>query len=371
MTIIFTVTNDLTYDQRMQRICRSLAAHGYTVELVGRQLPKSVPLNDQPYEQKRLQCRFQRGFPFYAEYNLRLFIYLLTAKYDAVCSIDLDTLAAGCLATLLRRKKRVFDAHEYFTEVPEVVHRPLVRSFWGLVARVSLPFYKYAYTVGPALAGIFEEKYGMAFAVVRNTPVVAPFTGAPVKGATTENTEVPVLLYQGALNAGRGLEAAITAMQQMENVQLWLTGEGDLSSTLRQLTIQLGVQDKVRFLGFVQPEELRMLTAQAWVGLNLLENRGQSYYYSLANKFFDYVQAGVPVLTMNFPEYRALNSQYEVAVLLEELSPDSVATAVRLLRDNESLFARLQMGCRQSRKIWTWAADEQVLLEVWGKVLHS
>src|SRR5664279_4961064 len=114
MTILFTVTNDLSYDQRMQRICSSLAAQGYTVELVGRQRPKSVALRVQPFGQKRLRCRFDRGIAFYAEYNLRLFAYLLTARYDAVCSIDLDTLAAGCCATLLRRKKRVFDAHEYF-----------------------------------------------------------------------------------------------------------------------------------------------------------------------------------------------------------------------------------------------------------------
>ena len=501
MRLLFTVTNDLTYDQRMQRICTSLAAQGYTVELVGRELPQSLPLVQQTFGQKRLRCRFRKGFAFYAEYNLRLFAYLLTARYDAVCSIDLDTLAAGCCATLLRRKKRVFDAHEYFTEVPEVLHRPLVRAFWGGVARCCLPFYRHAYTVGPALAGILGKKYGLQFEVVRNTPWGAlgapvekppprppvkggshierekdadssldptasehthqrpsaaewgqspPFTGGlggasstehsatnPLKQATklndlvtdTESTAVPtapprrpvkggshierendadssldptasehtnqrpsaaewgqsppftgglgggpptsdavVILYQGALNAGRGLEAAIAAMQQLDNVQLWLAGEGDLSAALRRLAAQLGVQDKVRFLGFVRPEDLIALTAQAWLGLNLLENLGQSYYYSLANKFFDYVQAEVPVLTMNFPEYRALNAEHEVALLLDELSPDRVAAAIRLLRDDEALYARLQDSCTSARRVWTWEEDEKVLLEVWAAV---
>jgi len=126
MGIIFTVTNDLTYDQRMQRICGTLAANGFTVTLVGRNLPLSIPLESAVYEQKRLFCFFKKGFPFYAEYNLRLFVFLLFAQYDAVCSIDLDTISAGCFATLIRRKKRVFDAHEYFTEVPELVPRPFV-----------------------------------------------------------------------------------------------------------------------------------------------------------------------------------------------------------------------------------------------------
>ncbi len=370
MRILFTVTNDLSYDQRMQRICSSLVAHGYQVQLVGRSLPQSVPLVERSFEQKRLRCRFQRGFVFYAEYNCRLFFYLLTARYDAVCSIDLDTLAAGCLASLIRRKKRVFDAHEYFTEVPEVVHRPVVRAFWGLVARFCLPFYKHAYTVGPALAGIFQEKYGLNFAVVRNTPVAPPHSVQGASGSANP-ASAPILLYQGALNAGRGLEAAIIAMQQIDQVQFWLAGEGDLSDVLRRMVVQLRLQEKVRFLGFVQPEELKRLTEQAWVGLNLLENRGQSYYYSLANKFFDYVQAEVPVLTMNFPEYSALNAQFEVAVLLNNLSPDIVAAAIRQLQNDAMLFARLQSGCAKARQVWTWEGDEQVLLEMWEKVGRS
>ncbi len=363
MNIICTITNDLTYDQRMQRICSSLAAHGYKVQLVGRELPQSLPLALRPFSQKRLRCRFHRGFAFYAEYNLRLFFYLLTARYDAVCSIDLDTLAAGCVATLIRRKKRVFDAHEYFTEVPEVVHRPLVKAFWAGMARCCLPFYKHAYTVGPALAGIFTDKYGLEFAVVRNTPVV--ISNSSVKRSREAK---PILLYQGALNAGRGLEAAITAMQQIEHVQLWLAGEGDLSAALRQMVVEQHLQTKVRFLGFVQPEELKILTEQAWAGLNLLENRGQSYYYSLANKFFDYVQAQVPLITMNFPEYSALNAQLEVALLLNDLTPQTVATAIGQLQNDADLFTRLQSGCAQARLVWNWEADEKVLLEVWERV---
>ncbi len=126
-------------------------------------------------------------------------------------------------------------------------------------------------------------------------------------------------------------------MQLIDNVELWLAGEGDLSAALRQQAAQLGVQ--------------------AWAGLNLLENRGLSYYYSLATKFFDYVQAGRPVLTMNFPEYRALNAQYEVALLLDELSPARVAAAIMQLRGEEGLYARLQLACAQAREIWNWEVE--------------
>jgi glycosyltransferase involved in cell wall biosynthesis len=365
MTLIFTVTNDLTYDQRMHRICGTLAEHGYAVTLVGRAMSHSIPLEIKAFEQKRLRCFFQKGFAFYAEYNLRLCWFLLFARCDAVCSIDLDTLPAGCLATLLRRKKRVFDAHEHFTEVPEVVGRPVVKFFWEMVARTCLPFYRHAYTVGPALAGIFEKKYGLKFEVVRNVagPSLSRFIGRLGEG--------PGLLYQGALNAGRGIEALLEAMQHLDNVTLALAGEGDLSEALRQKARELQLEKKVVFLGYVQPADLKRLTAQAWLGLNLLENRGQSYYYSLANKFFDYVQAEVPVLTMDFPEYRALNAQHEVAILLPTLDPATIADSIRNLLENKDLYQKLQENCRAARTEWNWQHEQKILLALWAKVARA
>ena len=275
MTIFFTVTNDLSYDQRMQRICGTLASNGHEVTLVGRILSGSIPLEDKPYKQLRLKCIFQKGFVFYAEYNLRLFCFLLFAQYDVVCSIDLDSLPAGCLATLIRRKKRVFDAHEYFTEVPEVVNRPFVRAFWGMVAKLYLPFYRHAYTVGPALARIFETKYRIKFAVVRNVPLLMEN-----RPNNSDPSDKKIILYQGALNEGSGIEAMLEAMQHLDKIEFVLAGEGDLSLLLREKTKKLGLTDRVVFLGYVKPSELKALTSQAWLGLNLLENRGLSYFYS-------------------------------------------------------------------------------------------
>ncbi|MDO8971963.1 MAG: glycosyltransferase [Saprospiraceae bacterium] len=365
MTILFTVTNDLTYDQRMQRICGTLAENGHSVTLVGRMLPGSIPLETNTFTQKRLHCFFQKGFLFYAEYNLRLFFFLLFARYDAVCSIDLDTLCAGCMASLIRGKKRVFDAHEYFTEVPEVVHRPLVRFFWGLVAKLCLPFYQFAYTVGPALAKIFKEQYRISFEVVRNVPM-------PIKSVAISANKTPkIILYQGALNEGRGIEALLDAMEYLENVQLLLAGEGDLSKKLRQKAKELELGDRVVFLGFVKPADLPEITAKAWLGVNLLENRGQSYYYSLANKFFDCVQANVPVLTMDFPEYRALNAQHEVAILLSDLNVETIVQTVHKLLTDHSLHEKLRQNCELARQEWHWGSEQNRLLEVWKRVEFS
>jgi glycosyltransferase involved in cell wall biosynthesis len=196
-----------------------------------------------------------------------------------------------------------------------------------MVARICIPRVDGAYTVGLALAQIFQKRYGIPFQVVRNMPFQN--SRIPSTPQLLNSSTLPIILYQGVLNAGRGLETAIAAMQKIEGAELWLAGEGDLSQELRQLAKDLQVEKKVRFLGYLAPNELRSITQHASIGLNLLENRGLSYYYSLANKAFDYVQAGVPSIQMNFPEYLALQEEHRVFYLLNRLEVDVLVISNR------------------------------------------
>lgn len=361
--IICTVINDLTYDQRMIRICTSLANAGYEVLLVGRKLPKSKPFIAQAFQQKRLNCLFNKGKLFYIEYNIRLFFFLLFARFDIICSIDLDTLLAGFGASRLKRAICVYDAHEYFTETPEVVHRPKVKRVWEWVAKSCIPRLKYAYTVCESLSEIFESRYGTRFEVIRNVPFRAVETApkTPIK-------EPKILLYQGALNAGRGIEQMLYAMQGIEGAELWLAGEGDLSQFLRALKADLQLGDKVKFLGYVLPADLKNYTAQAYIGLNLLENLGLNYYYSLANKCFDYIQADVPAIHMDFPEYQKIMKQHQVGLLIPNLEVDNLRAAILTLLENETLYQQLKRNCKAAKEVYIWEKEAAKLLAFYAKI---
>ncbi len=347
----------MTYDQRMIRICTSLAKQGYQIHLIGRKLPQSKPFEQQLFKQKRLSCFFNQGKLFYIEYNFRLFWYLLFSKFDAVCGIDLDTLGTAYLISRLKRKKLIYDAHEYFTEVPEVVARPIVKKIWTLLECLIVPKLKYAYTVCESIADLFEEKYKTPFEVIRNVPFKkSQSIGYPEKIRK-------IILYQGALNEGRGLEEMIIAMQSIENADLWIAGEGDLSQQLRSQVDTLGLQNKIKFKGYISPGELQVMTSKATIGLNLLKNNGLSYYYSLANKAFDYIQSNVPAINMNFPEYQKLNAAFETAILLDDLNPDSIVQAINKLLNDATLYNRLQNNCKLASKIYNWEEEEKKLLQ--------
>ncbi len=354
--IIFTVTNDLAYDQRMQRICGTLAER-YEVELLGRKI-NSLPLKPQLFKQTRLNCFFKKGKFFYAEINVRIFFYLLFSKVDIICSIDLDTLVAGFLASKIKSKPIVYDAHEYYTEVIELVDRPREKKIWLWVEQTFVPRVKYAYTVSAGLQKIFTNKYHVPFHLIRNISLLKP-------KPTTVATE-KYLIYAGAVNAGRGVAETIAAMQQLD-ILLYVCGTGDILNEMKKLTLDLGLEKKVKFFGNVPPQELDIMIANAFAGLLLLENKGLSYYYSLANKFFDYVHGEIPQITIKFPEYIELNQQYEVACLIDLKVSEIVASVNKLLAD-KNYYQLLIGNCKIAKHDYCWQAEATRLLAFYEQV---
>ena len=359
MKIICTVTNDLNHDQRMHRICTSLQQAGHQVLLVGRLLPGSTLLPDRPYATFRIRCRYTAGKLFYLEFNYRLYRYLQRHTADVICAVDLDTLLP---ASLLRTQNLsvVYDAHEWFSETPEVVHRPAIRALWRLLGRRLVPRTDARYTVAPELACLLQEDYGSPFEVVRNLPKYKEILNKENFGG--------VILYQGMLNPGRGLETAIAALALLPDCKLWIVGSGPEEAPLRQLTATLGLTDRVWFAGFHPPDKLPELTATAWLGINLLEGTSPSYYYSLANKSLDYIQAGLPSIQMDYPEYRRLRAQYGVFELLTELSAPALAARIQYLLDHPAAYARLRQNCRAAAAELCWEREEEKLLEIYASL---
>jgi glycosyltransferase involved in cell wall biosynthesis len=367
--VVAAVTNDLIQDQRMQRICATLVNAGYQVTFVGRNARgnnRHLITSHVNECRIRFKCYFSRGFLFYAEFNIRLFFFLLRHPFDVVCAVDTDTLPACFFASKFKRKPCVLDAHEFFSEVPELVGRPFVKYFWEAVASLIIPKLKYAYTVGPSLAKLLSERYGIQFEVIRNLPW---------RRVTTVMEKHPhqpfILLYQGMLNEGRGLEAVIKSMEYLGNIQLWIVGKGDLESQLAAQAASLIENGQIKWLGFLPPNELNTLTSKADLGLNLLENKGLSYYYSLANKAFDYIQAGIPSIQMNFPEYVALNDQFQVFKCIPDTKPENIAEAIRSLQENPEEYQRLCSNCRDAAEKLNWDIESEKLLLFYRRIFSS
>ncbi len=360
--IYFTVTNDLTYDQRMHRICTSLAENGYAVTLVGRKLRTSLPLTEKKFKQKRLTCWFNKGKLFYAEYNLRILFYLLFQKINIICAIDLDTIIPCYTISKLKKIKRVYDAHELFTELKEVITRPSIQRVWLWVERKLVPKFKNGYTVSEGISKEFQHRYGVNYETIRNMPLLKELFTIPQKEK--------FIIYQGAVNEARGFESLIPAMK-MVDCRLVICGDGNFMTQLKELIKENNLGDKVELRGMLGPDELLSISQQAYIGVAVAENEGMNQYLALPNKFFDYLHAGLPQITMKFPEYLKINQQYKVALLIHDLHPLTIAQALNNLLNDDVLHKELHNNCLKARKELNWQNEEKKLLSFYQSLINN
>lgn len=360
MRIVIAVTNDLVTDQRVFRISQTLLAQGYQITLVGRKLKHSKNI-DYNTKVKRFKLLFNKGAKFYANYNVRLFFYLLFKKYDVVLSNDLDTLPASYFAAKLRSKTIVYDSHEYFTEVPELVNRKLQQNIWTWFEKLILPKLKYAYTVCESIANKYKHIYGTNFKVIRNVPFKKDVQ------LTTNDNSKKVIIYQGALNLGRGIELMIESLKFLKNTELWIAGAGDIEQDLKKLASDLQLNEKVKFLGRIPIKELHEITCKADLGLSLEENLGLNYYFALPNKLFDYIQAKIPLIVADLPEMTLIVKQFKIGEVLKERTPESLANQIVGMinsKQDDSVKENLNIAAN----VLTWENEKSILIDLFKSV---
>jgi len=360
MRITVSVTNDLVTDQRVHKVCTTLMQNGYEVKLIGRALPHSKPVK-RPYQTKRMNLIFYHTIFFYVEYNIRLFFYLLLNKTDIFLSNDTDTLLANYFASVIRKKPLVFDAHEIFPEAPEITDRKWVKKVWTKIEDFVFPHLKNTYTVCDSIAAYYNEKYKIDMQVVRNIPLKKVMPARLSSEAPSIDAKgKKVIIYQGAVNVGRGIEWMIDAMPYLDNFVFYVLGDGDKLKELKEKVKKMRLTEKVIFLGRIPFENLPEYTAHADIGINLLENWGLNYYYSLPNRIFDYIRESVPILASDFPEIHNIIARYNVGMLVNNFAPQYLASVVKRMAlegKNHSAFAAANAEL-------CWENEATVLLRV-------
>lgn len=359
--IVLAVISDLATDQRVHRVALALHERGCQVRVIGRQAPEAADLPPAPYERSRLPMRARRGKLMYIEFNIRLLAALWKLPADTLTANDLDTLLPCWIVAGLKRQQLVYDSHELFTEVPELIGRPLTRWLWKRLEGLIFPRLTRISVVSQSIADYYFSKYKKKPVVIRNLPL--PLAEPP--GWDEIAARDRVLLYQGALNLGRGIELMIEALEHLPDWQLWIAGEGDLSAALRERATASAAASRIRFWGRLRPEALQEVTRQARIGLSLEEDRGLNYRFALPNKLFDYIQCRVPSIVSNLPEMASVIQERGVGLILRRRSPVALAELTALLGDCPERYRQWVEACDQAARDLHWNVEKKRLFELY------
>jgi len=361
--VYIAVTNDLVTDNRVHKVAQTLLKSDAEIILLGAKKSYNTPVGKRPYSTRRFAMVFKKGVFFYAEYNIRLFLFLLFRKFDIIVSNDLDTLPASYCAGKLRGKKIVYDSHEFFTEVPELVNRNFPRRVWLLIERLILPRLKHAYTVSTSIAETYNRLYKIQMEVIQNVPLF----NDNANDSPETKTEQKIILYQGSLNVGRGLEQMINAMQFIDNAHFKIIGDGDIVQQLEQQIKEKALEKKVTIKGRMPFQELPAETSKADLGIALEGNIGLNYYYALPNKLFDYIQAGVPVLVSPFPEMQKIVNQYEIGTVYDHKDAKMLAQKIDEIFELKNRYQQWQRNTQKAAKDLCWEKQEETLINIYTK----
>jgi glycosyltransferase involved in cell wall biosynthesis len=365
--IIVSVTNDIYTDQRVRRVCEFLVNNNYKVTLCGRKLKHSKTLPETAYKTVRFKLPFNKGPLFYALYNIRLFLFLMFNKCDALLSNDLDTLLANGLAKKFKSNcKLYYDSHEYFIGVPELIAKPKVQKIWHYIEKKYIPNVDKMYTVNESIADLYRKEYNKEIKIVRNISDVKKIKTTYTKKELGLPEDRHIIIIQGAgINIDRGAEEAIEAIKLVSQAVLIFVGDGDVIPKLKEQVRKEQLDDKVLFFG-KQPYDLLMnYTAHADIGLSLDKPTNINYRFSLPNKLFDYIHAKTPVLVSNLIEIKKIVEQFQIGMVINDHHPDTIAKALTIMLENKTQYDTFKKNTEKASKVLNWDNESKVLKDIY------
>ena len=362
--IIISTTNDITTDNRVNKVALLLLSLGYQVHWIGRIQPGSSPLN-RPYKTTRMRLIFKSGGLFYAEFQVRLFFKLLVHRPGILLSNDLDTLLPNFLIARLLRIPLVYDSHEYFCGVPEIQGR-WVKKVWLTLERYVFPRLEHIWTVNESIAELYESDYGKRPRVFRNiSPIPTVEKVSRTSLGLTEKGFIAINQGSG-MNVDRGLEEALEAISGMPDWRLLLVGSGDAIPALKLKVQDKGWSDKVIFIGRVPYATLLQYTRCADVGLSLDKDTNINYRFSLPNKLFDYLHCDVPVVTSKVREVAKIVEEFGIGLTVNPEDIDALRNSIMaVVASKKSYCAAIE----KAQKSLTWEKEQVPLRAFYAQFL--
>lgn len=422
--ICMFVWNNFTTDARVLRECTTLSEAGYDVKLICIQYPKELPEEEiiNGFKVRRVKRYPNTYYKFKdikksiksfrsklvenkillllllpvlilllpililgliifkilkktgilkAYYRFGIFLRMIMEglKFDADIyhSNDLNTLPQGYICKKIKGKKLVYDSHEVQTSRTGYKGKQYFYLERFLVKRID----KMIMTTDT------RAEYNAKLYSIEKPKVIHnyPIKREKIKTGLVDLYEVanipreePILLYQGGLQEGRGLEKIVQAIPKIKKGIIVFIGFGKMENQLKEMCEKTGIQERVRFIGKIPHTELLNYTENAYLGFQVLQNTCFNHYSTVSNKLLEYIMCGVPMIASNFPEIEKIVNESEVGLTIDPHSSDSISQAANKFIEDKALYNKFKENCKKARLIYNWENEENSFLEIYKRV---
>jgi glycosyltransferase involved in cell wall biosynthesis len=300
--------------------------------------------------------------------HVGLIFQMIKSQPDIVHAHDVNTLPTGWLVSVLTRSPLIYDAHEISTDREGYAS---FRSIVGWVEKHLMPRAAASITTTDTRAKFFARAYGVPRPLVlQNRPRYELVERSQrIRNELNLQETWPIVLYQGGLQQGRGLERLVEAAAQVSNSYFVFIGGGRIESVLKELAHSLGLENRVYFIPTVSLADLPSYTASADIGVQPIENTCLNHLSTDSNKLFEYMMAGLPVVASSLPEIRTLVSEHELGLLVEPGSISELAFAICRLVGNDDLRHKFEKNAAIASQHLNWDEQEGALLSLYKDVL--
>jgi glycosyltransferase involved in cell wall biosynthesis len=356
---------DIRFDSRSSKFLQTLTSAGYRTTAI------MVPdVSDAPYPPGinihliRISGSLPTKLRFLFFYCTALAVAVRTRATTFLAS-ELYSLPAAWCASVFTGATLVYDSRELYSAIAALHKRPFTQRFWTLCERVCARRAVSIVTVNPSLAKFLRETFTRhTIHIVRNIPFHQDITDRTrLRKHLNISDEKKIVLYQGGLQNGRGIGIALSLAQHFPDTEFVFLGSGPLRQTIEESSRRFPT---IRLIEAVPMQELITYTAGADLGWCVIENFGLSYYYSLPNKLFEYIMAGIPVIGSAFPEIQNIIDTHHIGITIDPENISALAESLRQMLTDKNAIAHYRENCRRASESLTWQNETGSLLKAFS-----
>ena len=380
-TVHMMVWNDFRHDARVLKEAQTLQSAGYEMSIHAVHAPRLTSRFQQlPEGIKVLRCSWWVGkrqgrnkllhalskVTSLLYWHLKVLLKICIARPTVVHSHDVNTLPTAWLAAKLSGSKLVYDAHEISTDRVGAGYQGLRGIIAWLEAKL-MPQADATITTTDMRAKFFARSYSMARPLVlQNRPrFQEAIQSSKLRDELGLTESWPIVIYQGVMQDGRGLERIVEAAAKVEKAYFVFLGSGYLTDKLKQLTAEFQLTDRVFFIPAVLLADLPSYTASADIGVQAIENTCLNHYTTDSNKLFEYVQARLPVVVSDMPEIRKVAQEYDLGLLIDPGDTMSLVDALQKLVSDKTLREHYKQQARDAAMPLAWERQEHHLVDLY------